>query len=267
MSEEKSTPPQPSSTSNPSALSHPQVLTAIITGVVTLVAAFVGILPTLIQAGQPAAAPTQTPTPTATLTFTPAPTLTAELPTATHTGVPDVSPTATLTLEPVLPTATQTSIPTQIEVIVSSIPTLPPTNIPATTIQEPTVPMQTVQVVQSDPPNVLLIYDDAAFTVLNVSGKAMNLDGVRFRSDSGKFNASKFANSHSVPNDNCLRLRDSTAGRRNPPGECKNLLSFFEVGVGDLFWLNTPSFEVVRNGEILATCTTDTDRCAILIPQ
>lgn len=250
---------QPSTTSNPGALSNPQVLTAIITGIVTVVAAFVGILPTLIQATQTAAVPTETHTPTATYTLT-----------------PTEEPTVVVTQTPLPTDVPATALPVQVQVTVTPLPPvvpqptiLPVGAVPTTVVVEPPVSQpvdQNVQPVQVNPPNTLLIYDDAAFTLVNVSGKALNLDGVRFRSGSGKFNSNKWANYRGVPNNNCVRLRDAAAGRRNPPGECKSLLSLLEIG-SDLFWLNTATFEVVRNGETVATCTTDTDRCAVFIPQ
>jgi hypothetical protein len=70
-----------------------------------------------------------------------------------------------------------------------------------------------------------------------------------------------------VPDGNCVRLRDATAGRRNPPPECRSLLSLMEVGSAALFWLKASTFEVLQNGAVIASCATDTDRCAIYIPQ
>jgi hypothetical protein len=250
MSDENTT---PSSSTN--ALTNPQVLTALITGLLTVIAALIGILPSIIQANQPTATPTatQTPTPTLTLTSTYTPAILA-----TATATIDVTATATHTQEAVVIAAT-TSLPTDLP---TSASTDAPTDAPTLAPVEPTLAPT-----QANPPNVLLIYDDVAFTVVNVSGGTLSLEGVRFRSDSGRFNAVGWANNDSIPNDHCVRLRDAAAGRRNPPGECKTLLSLLEASGDALFWRGATSFEVVRRGEVLATCATDTDRCAVYISQ
>ncbi|MBC8099937.1 MAG: hypothetical protein H7Y11_10890 [Armatimonadetes bacterium] len=258
MSEANNTP------HNNNPLTNPQVLAALVTGILTLVAAFVGIVPILIQANQA----TATQTPTHTYTFTPQPSAT-DTPTVTPESLPSATDTPIVTLEPlpsstptmtvellpsITPMLSDTPAPTQ-----QSEPTLPPTTIPEAT--------PTLASVPTTPPNTLLIYDDVAFTVVNASGATLSLQGVRFRSGSNEFRANQWANADSIPNNNCVRMRDAAAGARTPPAECRNLLSLLEVGGSALFWLNTPSFEVVKRGEVLAVCSTDTDRCAVYIPQ
>lgn len=245
MSEEN-TPPS-NSASNASALSNPQVMTALITGVVTVAVALIGIVPTLVQANQPTPTLTATHTPTHTATFT------ATIAPPTETAVPETPPTDT-------PAPTQVE-PTQVEPTAITLPTTTP---------EPTAaPTEVVPTAQTNanPPNVLLIYDGAAFTVLNTSGGTLSLQGVRFRSSSGNFNSVGWANNNRLPDGTCLRLRDAAAGNRQPPRECQNLLSLLLETGKSLFWLGSSSFDVVKRGETLATCATDTDRCAVYIPQ
>jgi hypothetical protein len=222
----------------PNPWQQPQVVIALITGIVTVIAAFIGIIPALI----PAAAPTPTPPPTLTPTVIAA---VAAAPSATPTAdsVPAANSVPVMVLE-----ATTTPLPAFGD----------PTNAP----DAPPTPA-----IQSNPPNALLIYDGVAFTLVNASGGTLSLAGVRFTSASGGFEASTWANASRIPDGNCVRLRDAAAGRRNPPPECRSLLSLMEVGNAALFWLKASTFEVLQNGAVIASCATDTDRCAIHIPQ
>jgi hypothetical protein len=238
MAEDKTQPTAPPRAGAHTAWASPQVVTAIITGMVTLTVAVIGIVPTLIRAAQPTPTPTFTPTAALTATFTP----TALPPTAEPTIIEVVSFTAVPSSTP-LPALDR-----------SQLPTVPPSSSDA-----PSVP-------RSDP-NALLIFDNAAFTLINVSALWLSLDGVQFRSSSGNFDASQWANANRIPEGNCVRLRDLSAGPRNPPGECENLLSLFEVGSRAMFWANTSSFEIVRNGEVVASCETNSGRCSVHIPR
>ncbi|HEX2620259.1 MAG TPA: hypothetical protein VHL11_08935, partial [Phototrophicaceae bacterium] len=63
------------------------------------------------------------------------------------------------------------------------------------------------------------------------------------------------------------RLKDATVGQRRPPSECGSLYGLILVGSEALFWLNTAEFTVQIKKEVLATCKTDSDQCAVYIPQ
>jgi hypothetical protein len=223
-----------------SGLSDPQVLTALITGIVSVVVAVVGLVPTLIAANTPTATPTLVPT----HTFTPLPT-------------ESVPPTAfNPTVEVIIPTGEASAVP----------PTITPRPLEPVVTD---VPPTEARVDQSDP-NVLLIYDDVSFTLVNVSGETLSLKDIKFRSSSGKWEAKDWGSRsvyEQLPNKLCLRIRDSGAGNRNPPGDCKSLHALMVTGGEALFWLGTSEFEVRQKKDLLATCSTDTDRCAIYVPQ
>ncbi len=209
----------------------------------------VGLLVIALVGGQPggflAAAPTitlsATPLPTITLSATP-------LPTDMPTDTPIAASAPTL-----LPT--QTMIPPTATVIAAVIL---PTTVP------------TVPTVTSSPPpvNVLLLYDNVSFTLHNRSGQTLSLEGVMFRSAHGTWDARNWGPSLyvSLPDNNCLRLRDASTGNRQPPSVCGNLYGLQLVGTSALFWLNTDSFDVVRNGAVIATCPTDHESCGVHIP-
>lgn len=243
MSEES-----PSLAQNGSALQNPQVLIALITGVVSVLVAVIGLMPVIIAANTP---PTATPTSTYTHTYTP--TLTATV-APTDTPVPTETPTVIVS-----PTLSPTPEATTIEFI-------PPS--PTEPIIQPTAAVEVV-VNQLEDPNVLLIWDSVSFTLVNSAGEVVSLENVKFRSDNGKWDARDWGPSvyTRLPDDNCLRMRYISASPRNPPGECGKLFGLIEVGDSALFWLNTAEFQVQLKKEVLATCNTDAGQCAVFIPQ
>jgi hypothetical protein len=233
MSEQQ--PPKPQS-----ALTNPQVITAIIGGTVTLLAAILGILPTVLNRAPQATAVvivTATPFPTAAEAAQVVPSITPAEPTAT---------TVPATAVPVMPTEVAPSV----------------TPLPA--IDAPT--QITPQVIASPPPtgNVLLMYDDVSFTVLNQDSRGLSFSNVTFRSANGSFDARAWGSS--LPSGFCLRLRDAAASQRQPPAQCGgNLYSLLEVSGSSIFWRGVDTFDVTRDGQVIVTCPTASGQCLVNI--
>ncbi len=214
-------------------LKNPQIILALISGLVTIVAAFIGVLPHLLPV--PA---------TATPTITPV-ILTA---TALPTSVPAV------TNSPV--GSSPISIPIQPTVISLLQPT---SNVVATSLISNSI----------NTPNVTLLYDKAVFNLINHSDHAMSLVGITFRSSSGLWDAQKWGPSiyNNLPIANCLRLRDASSGRHTPSAVCANhIYGLIEVGTSAMFWVNTDHFDVVLNDQTIATCDTAAGECDLFIP-
>lgn len=233
------------------------VIAGVAGGIVLIGLLLVGLIGTQ-PGGFLAAVPTDTPTSTATATLTASATATAtQTATATSTASPTVtaSPSATSSNTP-LPTATE-------------MPTETRTPQPSATAAAVVVPADTAtpEPPTAVPGNVLLLQDDVSFTVYNQSRSTVSLEGVVFRSSSGRWNARAWGVSiyGNVPPENCLRLRNINSGQRQPPSICSNLLGLQLAGSQALFWMNTESYDVVRDGEIIATCSTDADSCEVLI--
>lgn len=211
-------PPQQSST-----WSNPQVIAAVIGGVVTIIVAIVGILPTIID--NRAEEPT-----VVVVTATPQP-----------TSAPEVVPASDTT---------------------SAQATLTPIVLDAS--PQPTVPIDIASLNQG---NVLLMYDDVSFTLRNQGTDILSLSGVVFQSTNGYWEARDWGPSVyvSVPEGECLRLRDQMAGNRNPPAACRgeNLYGLQLVGSNAFFWLGVESFDVMKNGQVIATCPTSQETCLI----
>jgi hypothetical protein len=204
--------------------------------------------------------------------------LAAVVPTATATDLPTDTPTLTLTstlaaaTAALVPTDQPAIAPTLIPATSTAILTpVPSTNtpVPPTSTLTATSTVTNTPSITPLPPNVLLIYDDVAFTLHNQSGATLSLRGVVFRSANGNWEARSWGLSliTSLPDNDCLRLRDIATGDQAPPAICGELYGFQLVGAAAHFWRNVPSFDVVRSGTVLATCSTDEATCAIHIPQ
>jgi len=191
---------------------------------------------------------------------TPAPTAT---PPATEIAVvvqPDPTDIEITEAEP-----TEEEVPTQAEAIpvtTEPMPTDTPREVQATLVPT-TAPTQT----PAPPDNVLLLFDDVAFTVHNQSEGPLSLSDVRFQSANGSWDAVQWGPSlaQALPADNCLRMRDTASGQRQPPAICGNLYGFQLVGPTALFWLEVESFEVLKGDVVIATCATATATCPLYL--
>lgn len=214
--------------------SNPQIIIAIIGAISTIVVTFIGILPNIIASMQP---PTPTPI---IVTATPPPTATQ-------------------------PLATFTTTPQSIAVTVTLLPSFAgdatPTTIASTADN-------TSSDAANETPNVRLMYDAVSFTLLNESGRRLSLEGISFRSEAGTWEARGWGPSiyTSLPAGQCLRLRDRSAGQRQPPAPCVNkIYGLIEVGTVALFWRNTESFDVLHGSDVIATCTVASGECSVTI--
>ena len=240
-----------------SAVNNPQVLAAIIGGIVTVIVAVVGVVPAIIN-GQKA-------TPVI-VTATPPPATTLAL------VLPSIMPSAT----PVMPTYTPEilhSAAVQLTPIVYASPVTDAA--PGVISQQPTPIFPTSTATPAVPPtqaaaaNVLLLYDGASFSMLNQDRRKLSFEGVFFRSSAGEWEARRWGPSlyNSLPPGMCLRLRDAGVGSRNPPAPCVNqIYGLQEVGTSALFWIKTDRFDVVQNGQTIATCIVADRECSIYIP-
>lgn len=185
---------------------------------------------------------------------------------ATSTPIPTTTSTSDEIAVVVQPEATHVEEESNqvASVPATDTPVLTSTPPQATLTQAPTV---TLTQTLAPPDNVLLLFDDVAFTLYNQSGRTLSLNDVRFQSAIGGWDAVQWGDNlaSALPEDNCLRLRDATSGERQPPAVCGNLYGFQLVGSTALFWLEVESFEVLNGDVVIATCLTTTETCSIYI--
>ncbi len=216
-------------------LTNPQIMASIIGGLVTVLVAIIGVVPAILGANRPP--------PTAVLvTLTVAPTNTPFEPTGVPTQVVSTADMA---------------VPSAIAIIQSTLTPIFPTA---------TVTQQVVPITIEAEPNVLLLYDDVSFSLLNQSGQTLSLEGVNFVSSAAQWEARDWGVSlyTSIPNGMCLRLRDAAVGNRTPPQPCRDKIYGLQVvGHTGLFWIGMESFDITRNGEVLATCIISQGSCGV----
>lgn len=180
-------------------------------------------------------APTSVPTQVLPTFTVPAPTVVAAFP--TNTPVPMVAAFPSNTPRPgAFPSNTP-------------IPTLAPS---ATPTSRPSA-------------SVRLVYYPNVFTVVPLGDRA-NLIGVSFRSGSMQFNADAWEsitsglNVGALLSGNCLQIWRSGNGDYAAPPECRYVRSIVYLQPAKLFW-TTGSFDVLRDGAVVATCASDAVTC------
>jgi hypothetical protein len=231
--------------------------------------------------------PTRTPQPA---TATPTSTSEAVLP-ATNTAVGLIFPTATLNLPS--PTATDTALPP------TALPAASPTSADARqaivaqaardSLQYFSValasqagiplPPPTIAAFPTDAPtpflgpDLLLVYDDDTFTLINVSGKRQYVRLLYFESATGSFSAERWINPYlsraleAFTPDDCLQIwRTSTSTIPQKPPTCQTRHSYAIVSPPGQFWRNTDKFIVVNNLEetrTVAVCEVAAGVCPV----
>lgn len=230
-------------------LKNPQIIAAIIGGLFTLIVAVVGVLPVILNANKP------NPTPT--------PIIVTATPIAATNPTNTAEPTRNVTLMVLSPISTEIP-PTLVPVAPTN--TLEPTTIPV--VPTDTLPLPSATTVPAQSGNVLLLFDDVSFTVVNQGTGTLSLEGVVFRSAKGEWDAKRWGATiyNKLPAGYCLRLRDAASGQRQPPKPCSNkIYGLIEAAGSALFWIGADQFDVVRNGQVIATCPTSTPSCLVNI--
>ena len=129
-------------------------------------------------------------------------------------------------------------------------------------------------------PNLLLVYDEIAVNVINVSKFNLSLVGVTFRrlladeSTTPGFEASDWddADVRALRPGNCLQVL-VPVDKYERPEACKSAQDFKSVGNQDLhFWIgtaNSSKFKVFRDDEVIegGECTIQDGVCEIYLPE
>lgn len=228
----------------PKLTQQPQIMAALITGVISLMVAIVGIVPALVEAAKDDPTPTPPPLAAVVATFTPVNTQIALIaPTETPPPAPTNEPISQPNIVPV--GATSTSLP-----VIGSSP------VPADPQPTADTGASTSNNTAAQEPNIRMFFDNRSFTIRNQGGGRKSLMGVTFYSDEGRWDASQWGPIHEkLTNKDCLRMRDVNTGQQNPPSECQELLALLLVGPEVIFWRDDDGFRVERNGVEVGVCT------------
>lgn len=164
----------------------------------------------------------------------------AALPTSTPTQVPTMTPTpAPFSTSTPLPSATPMPSPTFV------IPTLTPR------------PVQTVR----------LEYDDTYFTLINPSVGVIDLYGMTLSDGDFTYSAVTWEvpadeiNIGALPENHCLQLSGFTVNSGiNFLPQCTFVRSFVTISEDNFFWIEG-TFDVLIEGQVIATCHADDNQC------
>ena len=223
---------------------------------------------------------------------------------ATHPGIvapPVQTVPPTVTPQPITPTATTTPLPSLIQTrtlmptdvmlatIIAPLPTITVSadpNLRGFTLATMVVPLSTNtpaptsvaavnNITTNTPiptaiiPDIRLVYSPTSFALINVSGRPLNLTGLRFESETGRFNAIDWNTdfltqplSGFTAND-CLQIWGFSEATQVKPDECRFRHAWVQVGEEALFWRGTDTF-VVRNGEpTVGSCSVEAGICEV----
>jgi hypothetical protein len=176
------------------------------------------------------------------------PTLTA---TAFPTAIPTLDSPDPLALTIAAPLPTNTSDPNQVAVVGIA------TNTPLPTATEVL------------PPDIRLIYDSQSFSMINVSGRVLNLANLAFESASGSMLASRWntpflsqALSSFTQND-CVQAWGYETELLPQPTECRIRHGWIGLEAGAIFWRDAEIFTVLNNNEAVGICLVNDGICDV----
>jgi len=211
-------------------------------------------------------------------TITPIPTITSIPPTQT---LAPIAPTNTPTIPPATFSvlATWTPIPTLQRIFTQAnwlprrlfsfnrtiwlIPTptlIPPTPMPTNTPFPTSTPR---------PMDLLLVYNYESFTVMNISGRPLYMDGLSFYSPTGEMfgrvwdNGFMTASLNAFPNGDCLQAWNRDFAELPKPDFCGYRHSWMRLSDLETFWWNTNTFDVYQWENRVGTCLVSDGRCEI----
>jgi hypothetical protein len=121
--------------------------------------------------------------------------------------------------------------------------------------------------------DVRLIYSAQSFTLINTSGRNLNLSGIGFGGEGGVMSLSEWDNGflsrplYDFPSNDCLQAWQ--IGLQDPPSkpnECTWRHAYLTVADYRMFWAIGSAFTVSAGGNVLATCSVSAGVCDFNLP-
>lgn len=120
-----------------------------------------------------------------------------------------------------------------------------------------------------DLPDLRLEYPDSSFSLINISGRSLDLRGLIFRSESGTLFIEEWDNgflSQTLDNfgdGGCLQAWTFDYLEQIAPERCHIRHAWILVGDSSDFWRQMDSFTVERNGIVVGRCSSDETQCTV----
>lgn len=186
--------------------------------------------------------------------------------------------TATSTLQPTLSSSTASATATA-QIIVANSPTpnvvivTPPPTMSATVVAlAPTIAFSTLPPPTSVPDDLRLVFDQDSFTLINVSGRALDLRGLSFQSVFGSLDISRWdtpfltAPLSAFPPQDCLQGWDLNITQLPVPDVCDTRHAWIAINQNGQFWRGGDAaavFMVNRPEGVIATCEIWRGSCGV----
>jgi len=179
-------------------------------------------------------------------TFTPIP------PTATNTPLPSATPTATPRIPP-----TRTLSPLITPVYFTPAPQV-------------THDIATPTATQEILPDIRLVYDSDVLTLINISGRRLDLTDLRFQSDSARMETTVWDTEFlterldNFRSDDCLQVWGTQFRElEDIPEDCAIRHGWVAVNDAQLFWQDVNRFFVLNDGDVIGECSVFDGACDV----
>jgi hypothetical protein len=139
-------------------------------------------------------------------------------------------------------------------------------------VQSPAVANTTTPQDNQATADMRLLLSQTGFTLMNTSGRTLDLTGLAFESDGGVFVASRWnipalsRPLNAFPAGDCLQVWQVNGSYGDVPADCQTRHAWVAVAADSQFWLNANVFRVRQGATVLATCETRAPFCNFDLP-
>lgn len=122
------------------------------------------------------------------------------------------------------------------------------------------------------PDQIMLIYSEDVFTLLNIAGFTVDISGLSFTSNTGNLMVSAWDNGfltaslYAFPAGDCLMAWQVGNGDYPRPDNCGTRHAWLAVSNSAAFWTSENGFEVLWQGQPLFHCRAEIGSCAFTLP-
>jgi hypothetical protein len=150
-------------------------------------------------------------------------------------------------------------------------PTLVPSN-PLPPVETPLANDSSSVAITSSDNDLTFVYNLDSFTLINTSGRSLDLSGIVFESDNGVFSANRWNTEflsrplNEFPSGDCLQVWGVNEEFQAKPSGCATRHGWVAVASDVQFWRNTTQLRVRYGAQSLGVCDLRAEHCAINLP-
>lgn len=150
-------------------------------------------------------------------------------------------------------------------------PTLVPSN-PSPPAETSSASESSSLAVTSSSSDLTFVYNLDSFTLINTSGRSLDMSGIVFESDNGVFSANRWNTEfisrslNEFPSGDCLQVWGVNEEFQAKPSGCRTRHGWVAVASDVQFWRNTTQLRVRYGAQSLGVCDLRVGQCAINFP-